>query len=369
MKHILVTGANGFIGRNLIWTLRRMPETEVIAIDTDSPASELERGLDACDSVVHLAGVNRALKDEDFEVGNVGSLLTVSDGMESRAKKSLIILSSSTQALLDNPYGRSKRRAEQLLCEYSSRTGAPIRVFRLPGVFGKWCRPNYNSVIATFCYNIARGLPIQISDPEKRIEIVHVDDVISAFVSHMGTGIEGASFLTVSPSFEVELGRLADIFAEFHDSRKTLRAFDTSDPLLKRLYGTYLSYLPVDDFSYGLKGKADSRGVLAELLRADGYGQIFVSRTKPGMVRGNHYHDLKVEKFLVLEGQGLVNLRNVATGDRAEYSVKGEALVVVDIPPGWTHSIKNTGTSEMVVLFWASEVFDAVHPDTYAAEV
>jgi len=369
VKHILVTGAYGFIGRNLALALGRDPDIETISVDIDTPKEELSRGLETCDVVFHLAGINRPSGEGEFETGNVGSLATALSGLELRQRRPLVVLSSSAQVLLDNPYGRSKRRAEELLFDYCRRTGSAACVFRLPGVFGKWCRPNYNSVVATFCHNIARDIPIQISVPSRGIEIVHVDDVVSTFLGLLAKKHEGAIFSDIAPVFKIKLGELAEKLYKFRKSREDLRVADLSDPFLRRLFGTYMSYLPPDGFAHDLEQKADVRGALAEILKANGHGQFFVSRTKPGIVRGNHYHDIKVEKFLVLEGEALIRFRSMATGDKAEYPVSGYELKAVDIPPGWTHSIQNVGNSEMIVLFWASEVFDADRPDTYPAEV
>jgi len=369
MTNILVTGANGFIGKNLVLALGRVPDTMVISTDIDTPDAELTCGLDAADVVFHLAGVNRPQNEGDFVTGNVGSLEKLLAGLELRKRRPLLVLSSSTQALLDNPYGISKRRAEKVLLEYAARTGTRTRIFRLPGVFGKWCRPNYNSVVATFCYNIARGIPIQMSDPSKEIEIVHVDDLIDTFIKVMQDQSEGPPFIEVIPSFRIALGELAEILGGFRKIRETLRLRDLSDPLSRRLFGTYVSYLPLDGFSYNVKYKLDERGVLAELLKADGHGQIFVSRTKPGVTRGNHYHNVKVEKFVVLEGDALIRFRHMSTDETAQYAVSGTQFRIIDIPPGWTHSIENLGPGEMVALFWSSEVFDSARSDTYAAEV
>jgi len=371
MKRVLVTGAAGFIGKNLVLALSRRPGIEVIGVDVDSPKATLDRALDVCEVVFHLAGVNRPEKETEFEEGNVGSLAPVLEGLERRGRRPLIVLSSSTQTLLDNPYGRSKKRAEDTLLEYAKRTGAPVRMFRLPGVFGKWCRPNYNSVVATFCYNVAHNLPVQISDRAREIEIIHVDDVVSAFIALLNEegGFQGAAFALVEPVYQVTLGALADKLLQFRTSRETLAQPNLSTRFDRRLLGTYISYLPEDEFDYELPQKEDARGILAEFLKLDGHGQIFVSRTYPGVTRGNHYHDFKVEKFVVLEGEAVIRFRHMATGETVEYPVVGREMRVVDIPPGWTHSIENVGSAEMIVLFWSSEVFDSVRPDTYAAKV
>ena len=371
MNRVLVTGAEGFIGKNLRLALGREAGTEIIGVDLGTAAAVLERGLDEAEAVIHLAGVNRPEKENEFEDGNVGSLAAVLAGLERRGRRPLVVLSSSIQALLDNPYGRSKKRAEDALLDFHRRTGAAVRIFRLPGVFGKWCRPNYNSVVATFCHNIARDLPISISDPDREIDLVHVDDVVAAFLAALkaGPGPGGASFLSVTPVFRVSLGALAGKIQAFRAVRETLAQPALDDPFDRRLFGTYVSYLPEEEFDYDLAVREDERGALAELLKLGGHGQIFVSRTRPGVTRGNHYHDSKVEKFVVLEGEAVIRFRRLTTGEIIEYPVCGREMRVVDIPPGWTHSIENVGAAEMVVLFWASEIFDPARPDTFAAKV
>jgi UDP-2-acetamido-2,6-beta-L-arabino-hexul-4-ose reductase len=371
MSCVLVTGSAGFIGKNLVLALNRKSGVEVIGVDADSPDEALDRALDSCSIVFHLAGVNRPEKESDFEAGNVGSLDRVLGILRRRDRRPLVALSSSTQALLENPYGRSKKRAEDVLLEHSKRTETPVRIFRLPGVFGKWCRPDYNSVVATFCHNVARDLPIRISDPACEIELVHIDDVVASFLNLMDEtlGVREPAFMSVDPVFRVTLGALAGKLRQFRASRETLVQPCLSDPFDRRLYGTYVSYLPKDQFGCALTAKEDPRGVLTELLKLGGHGQIFVSRTHPGITRGNHYHDLKVEKFVVLEGEAVIRFRHVSSGELVEYPVVGSEMRVVDIPPGWTHAIENVGKSEMIVLFWASEVFDPARPDTYFAEV
>lgn len=371
MTAVLVTGSAGFIGRNLRLALGREDGVEVIGVDIGTAAAVRERGLDQADAVFHLAGVNRPETETEFETGNVDSLLDVLSGLERRGRRPLVVLSSSTQAELDNPYGRSKKRAEEALEIFSQRTGAPARIFRLPGVFGKWCRPHYNSVVATFCHNIARDMPISVSDPDREIELVHVDDVVAAFRETIktGRGSGGFAFLPVAPVFRISLGALAEKIRGFRAARETLAQPPLDDPFDRRLFGTYVSYLPADEFDYDLAIREDERGALAELLKLGAHGQIFVSRTRPGFVRGNHYHDTKVEKFVVLEGEAVIRFRHMATDELIEYPVEGRQMRVVDIPPGWTHEIENVGTAEMVVLFWASEIFDPARPDTYAAKV
>jgi len=368
---ILVTGARGFLGRNLIVALRRNRDHVIYEYDLDSPPESLEAALASADVIYHLAGVNRPRDHDEFISGNVEFTAYLCDALSRLGRNPYLVFASSVQAVLDNPYGLSKRKAEEILKDFGRSTGAKVAVFRLPGVFGKWCLPNYNSVVATFCHNIANGLPIQISDQDREIEIVHVDDVIAMFLSVLirTDKVQGAAFVDVKPTFRVKLGHLAEKLQAFHSCRESLDQPSLEDPLDRRLFGTYMSYLPENSLAYDLPQKRDHRGALAELLKLDGHGQIFISRTGPGITRGNHYHDLKVEKFIVLEGEAIIRLRHMFSGATVEYPVKGHDMRVVDIPPGWTHSMENVGMGELIVLFWSSEVFDPARPDTYAAEV
>lgn len=371
---VAVTGARGFIGRNLALALRRSG-VEVIEIVRESTPAELAEAVRECRVIFHLAGVNRPSRDEEFVDGNVRGLEALLGAVDavsatSSGTRPLIVLASSSQAAQDNPYGRSKLQAEQLLEAFVGRRGSAAVIYRLPGVFGKWCRPHYNSVVATFCYNLARDLPVVINDPARVIDLVHVDDVVAAFRQHLAEEPrEGISRGLVTPVFQISLGDLASRLQALRQSRDTLLVPDTTDPLNRRLLGTYMSYLPLEDLRYPLQQRRDARGVLAELLKSPAFGQIFVSRTHPGVTRGHHYHDLKVEKFCVLEGEAIVRFRPVLGTDVTEHRVSGSDFAVVDIPPGVTHSIENVGTTEMVVLFWASEIFEPERPDTHSAEV
>jgi UDP-2-acetamido-2,6-beta-L-arabino-hexul-4-ose reductase len=371
---VLVTGANGFIGRNLVVALSRA-EVAVAATDVDSPLESIRAGVEGAAVVFHLAGVNRPETEEEFQKGNVSSLAAVLQALDEAGAgvpgfaRPTIVLSSSTQATSQNPYGRSKLAAEQALEAYVSRTGVHAVIYRLPGVFGKWCRPNYNSVVATFCHNIARDIPITISGPTSVLDLVYVDDVVAAFMSHLNGTPPGVTRGAVSPTFSISLGELAQRIRAFRDARKTLLVSDAADAFGRRLLATYVSYLPPESLSYSLAQRQDPRGTLAELLKSPTFGQMFVSRTKPGVTRGNHYHDTKVEKFCVLEGDAIIRFRHVLGTEVIEYPVKGTDLVVVDIPPGMTHSIENVGSTEMMVLFWASEILDEQHPDTHFSEV
>lgn len=405
---VLVTGAAGFVGRNLSVMLGRQNNVEITGYDLGDPQSVLDEGLKTSDVVFHLAGVNRPEKPEDYAAGNAGFTREICDTLRDLDRKPLIILSSSIQAALENPYGISKRDAENTLLEFSKETGASVVIFRMKNVFGKWCRPNYNSAVATFCHNIARGLPITVSNRDNEVNLVYIDDVCTAMMEAAGiasscqhyVAATGNAMADIVPSFKITLGELVDTITGFKETRSTLRVPAFNDPLTYRLYATYLSYLEESNFAYGLDIKTDERGSLAEFLKSPSFGQIFVSRTKPSITRGNHYHHTKTEKFMVVEGEAVVRFRKIGTKsdelrviseklqamsskfevqgsevevqsseDIIEYRVSGKEFRVVDIPPGYTHSIENVGPGELVTLFWANQVFDPQAPDTWFEEV
>jgi len=380
---VLVTGAKGFIGSNLIVHLQHREDVQIFGYDIDNSPAELDSWLDEADFVFHLAGVNRPKDEEEFFTGNAGLTSTICDHLARRSDPPPILLSSSIQAELDNPYGRSKRLAEEAVSAYAEKTAARAIIYRLTNVFGKWSRPNYNTVVATFCYNIAHDLPITISDPGHEMRLIHIDDVVRAFVSELeGSRLEGSrlgvEWRRVRPEYPVTLGQLAELIRSFRAMRDTLVTPDFSDPFVKKLYGMYLTYLDEDTFAYDLLQRCDDRGCLAEFIKSPHFGQIFVSRTKPGITRGNHFHHTKAEKFLVLEGEAVIRFRKVQgsrlEGSRLEgsrlpevieYRVSGKDFRVLDIPPGYTHNIENVGDTELITLFWASEIFDPDEPDTF----
>ena len=368
---ILVTGSEGFIGRNLTLVMRRMNGLHVLEHDVGNKPEELKESLKTCDVVIHLAGINRPKDNGEFMSGNAGSVSDVCDELHRLGRKPTLILSSSTQADLSNPYGASKKAAEDRVFRFAEEVGARVAVFRLPNVFGKWSRPNYNTVVATFCHNVARGEPLTVNDPEHEITFVYIDDVVRCFldVAGGGSGESDGRFYKVEPELKIRLGDLAVLIESFREVRERSLLPNLVDPLSRHLYSTYLSFLPPESLSYDLVKHEDQRGVLAELLKAPGAGQIFFSVTKPGVVRGNHYHDSKVEKFFVLHGDAKIRLQHLVSGEITETIVSGEDLRVVDIPPGLTHNIENIGSSDLVVLFWASELFDPDRPDTYFQEV
>jgi UDP-2-acetamido-2,6-beta-L-arabino-hexul-4-ose reductase len=368
---IVVTGAEGFIGRHLVDALSRDPRvSEIIPLGRSEFVAGLESALLRADVIYHLAGINRPKDPAEFEIGNCQLTAEVCATLTLLGRAPTVVLSSSTQAEQDTPYGRSKRRAEEVLEQWAAATGAKSVVFRIPNVFGKWCRPNYNSVTATFCFNTAHDLPLIISDPAREIDLAYVDDVIASLLAVLECRIQSPSGTRhIVRTTRVSLGALAARLETFRESRTTLLLPAFDDEFTRRLYVTYLSYLDCADFSYPLQQRTDARGTLAEFMKSTTFGQIFVSRTNPGVTRGNHYHHSKTEKFLVLEGEAIVRFRGIANADIIKYHVSGSKFTVVDIPPGYTHSIENVGTGDLVTLFWASEIFDSIRPDTISLPV
>jgi UDP-2-acetamido-2,6-beta-L-arabino-hexul-4-ose reductase len=365
MKTVLITGAAGFIGRNLVAALKRRDDVCMILSDVNTDRAVLDAGLAKADLVYHLAGVNRPEDENEFVTVNTGVTEQMLERLVELGRTPLFVISSSAQAELDNPYGRSKKAAEEAVLKFSDKTGAPVCIYRFPGIFGKWSRPNYNTVVATFCHNLARGLDITINDPNREMELVYIDDVVAAFLRHLdGVPVPAKQRYSVDRTFRVTLGELADRIRRLHAFRETLNVPDLGDDLMKCLHATYLSFLPEDGFGYSVKLKTDNRGWLFELIKSEHFGQIFVSKTLPGITRGNHYHDTKVEKFCVIQGQGVIRFRQIHSDRILEYPVDDKAIKVVDIPPGYTHSIENTGEGEMTCLFWANQIFAPERPDT-----
>jgi Nucleoside-diphosphate-sugar epimerases len=368
---VLVTGAKGFIGKNLVAELKNRGCHTVYEYDYDSRPEQLEEYTGNCEFVFHLAGVNRPEKESEFMEGNFGFTSDMLGLLKKHGNHAPVLITSSIQALQDNPYGKSKKAGEELLLRYQEDTGVPVYIYRLQNVFGKWCRPNYNSVVATFCHNIANGLPIVVNDRERAMSLVYIDDVVSTFLSAM----EGAEkpardglyyVMTVHP---VILGELAEMIQSFRDSRGTLAIPNMAEPLVKKLYSTYLSYLPDDQFSYPIKMNEDQRGSFTEFIKSPDRGQVSVNVSKPGITKGNHWHHTKNEKFLVVSGEGIIRFRKINEDKIIEYNVSGDKLEVVDIPPGYTHNISNTGASDLVTVMWANEPFDPEKPDTFFLEV
>lgn len=372
-KKVLITGADGFVGKNLQLHLAERKDVQVVCFTRTHSLAQLTEQLKEVDFVFHLAGVNRPEDPKEFSVGNTDLTRALCDALSSLAqttgKRVTVVYTSSTQAANDNPYGLSKRAAEDTLFALSnSPQQVPVHVFRLPNVFGKWCKPNYNSAVATFCHNIARGLPIQVNAPEAPLTLVYIDDVIERFLELLDgadPAVDSSGFATVAPQYTTTVGMLAQQIQSFYDSRATLLTERVGTGLVRALYSTYVSYLPVDQFAYAVTQHADPRGVFVEMLKTPDCGQFSYFTAHPGITRGGHYHHSKTEKFLVIKGQGLFKFRNMHTAETYELLTSGEKAQVVETVPGWTHDITNIGTEEMVVMLWANEIFDRTRPDTF----
>ncbi len=371
---ILITGAGGFIGKNLVATLRQQGRENLLLFEKGDTPDTLRRYAAQAAFVYHLAGINRPRDPGEFYTGNAGLTDTLLGFLEEAQNPAPVLVTSSTQAEFANDYGRSKAQAEEAVFSYSRRTGAPVYVFRLPGVFGKWCRPNYNSVVATFCYNAANGLPLTVRDPNYELPLVYIDDVVRCLIDALDGRValdrSARPHCLVSPVHTASLGRLAQVIGGFMQTRATREApFLAPGSLEKKLYSTWLSYLPPNKFSYPLPMHCDARGSFTEFLRTPERGQMSVNISKPGVVKGNHWHHSKNEKFLVVSGEAVIRFRQVDSSEVTEYRVSGRQLEVVDIPTGYTHNIENVGETDLVTLMWANEPFDPQAPDTIFLEV
>ncbi len=367
---ILVTGAKGFIGKNLIAELGNRGYKDVYKYDIDTDPSSLDKYCKEANFVFHLAGVNRPKEQDEFMKGNFGFTSTLLNTLKKHENACPVMISSSIQANLDNPYGQSKKAGEDLLFEYGRETGANILVYRFPNVFGKWCRPNYNSVVATFCHNVSHDLPITVNDPSVVMTLVYIDDVVEELVNALqGKENRNGDFCNVSVVHTITLGEIVELIHSFKMSRDARSVPDMSDSFTKKLYSAYLSYLPRGQFSYDLKMNVDNRGSFTEFIKTPDRGQVSVNVSKPGVTKGNHWHHTKNEKFLVVSGRGVIRFRKFNSDEVIEYFVSGDKMEVVDIPTGYTHNIENLGESDMVTIMWANESFDPDKPDTYYLEV
>jgi UDP-2-acetamido-2,6-beta-L-arabino-hexul-4-ose reductase len=370
MQRVLVTGAQGFIGKNFVVRLGERANTEVLSF-TRGDSSEMLTALVAqSDAIVHLAGENRPTDIANFARVNTDLTRTLCEAITTTGRLIPLILASSTQADHDNPYGQSKRAAEQVVMAFAGETGNPVVIYRLPGVFGKWCKPNYNSVVATFCHNIARDLPIQINDPAATLQLVYVDDVVYHFMRSLdGMDHHASLAMTVTPQYTITLGELSEQITAFQNCRTTLISERVGTGLIRALYATYISYLPPEQFAYDLPQYEDERGIFVEMLKTPDSGQFSFFSVHPGVTRGSHYHHTKTEKFLVLRGVARMRLRQMVTGETYEVTVSGDKPQVVDTIPGWVHDITNVGDSEALVMLWANEIFDRQRPDCIPSEV
>jgi UDP-2-acetamido-2,6-beta-L-arabino-hexul-4-ose reductase len=367
---ILVTGAKGFIGKNLIAELRNRKYVDIFEYDRDTDPSLLDEYCKEANFVFHLAGVNRPKDQSEFMEGNFGFTSDLLNSLKKHNNACPVMISSSIQAELNNPYGESKKAGEDLLISYGEETGSKVHVYRFPNVFGKWCRPNYNSAVATFCHNIAHDLPIQVNDPSVVMNLVYIDDVVSELINALeGNENNVDIFCEVPIVHTITLGEIVDLIYSFKKSRENRSVPNMSDAFTKKLYSTYLSYLPENQFSYDLKMNVDQRGSFTEFIKTSDRGQVSVNISKPGITKGNHWHHTKNEKFLVVSGKGVIRFRKIDSDEVIEYFVSGDKMEVVDIPTGYTHNIENLGDSDMVTIMWANEPFDPEKPDTYYLEV
>ena len=365
-----VTGSSGFIGKNLVEHLKRMEGVEVVTYTRDNTSDELKILVKKVDFIFHLAGTNRPKNNIEFYEGNQNFTKILVDFILHSGKKIPILISSSTQVNRDHDYGKSKLGSEAALEEYSKKTGSPVYIYRLPNVFGKWSLPNYNTVIATWCYNISHEIPIQVNDETVNIDLVYVDDVVEQFVRHLNHDANSnVVFPEIFPVYRKSLGNIRDLIMDFKRSRENLVIPPVGTGFPRALYATYLSFLPKDEFAYQLKGYSDDRGTFYEFLKTIDSGQFSVSTSAPGVTRGNHYHNTKNENFLVVKGEATIRLRQIHTQEIVEYKVSDRKIEVVEMIPGYTHDITNTGNKELILLLWANEIFDKNKPDTYFEKV
>lgn len=382
--NILVTGSNGFIAKNLIATLENIRDGKdcsfhinsdicVFECSRTTSREELETYCDNADIVFHLAGVNRPENEEEFMTGNGDFTKKIVDLLEKHQNFCPIVFSSSIQVECDNAYGKSKIFAEEIVKRYAINNDTKVYIYRLQNVFGKWCKPNYNSVVATFCYNIARDIPIEIRDAEYEMKLIYIDDVITSFLSlleEVAVESENILFKNVQNEFHITLGEMAKLLYKFRDSNSNCFLPNTAKSSFEKdLYATYLSYLPTNQFSYFPKMNMDARGSFTELFKTDSNGQVSVNISKPGITKGEHWHHTKCEKFVVVCGEGVIQFRRFREGEIIEYEVSGNKMEIVDIPPGYTHNIINTGKTDMVTIMWCNECFDPSKPDTFYLKV
>lgn len=364
---VLVTGASGFIGKNLLVYLQEEKDVEVMRYDKENTFDEIEREIDSIDMIFHLAGVNRPTDTEEFYKGNRDFTKSLIELLNEHKKEIPFIYSSSTQAELDNDYGKSKKEAEDYIRSHY-KNGI---IYRFHNVFGKWCRPNYNSVVATFCYNVSHNLPIQVNDEKKEIELLYIDDICEEFIQLVRGKKElpKKDYHYIEPRKTISLGELAELIKSFYEHTHSIYVPKTGDPFIKKLFATYISYVPLEEMVADAKQNVDERGSFTELVRTLDSGQFSVSFSKPGIVRGNHYHNTKMERFIVIKGTAKISFKKVDSDEKIEFVVDGSKIQIVTIPVGYTHNIENIGDDEMILFIWCNELFDQNHPDTYFMEV
>ena len=370
MMKILVTGSKGFIGKNLIAKLKNRNYTDILEFSRETNIALLDEYCKEADFVFHLAGVNRPKDQSEFMDVNYGFTSLLLDTLKKYQNTCPVMIASSIQAEQNNAYGISKKAGEDLLLEYSKKTGAKVLIYRLPNVFGKWSRPNYNSAVATFCNNIANDLPIKVNDPNHEMKLVYIDDVVEELLQALnGNENSVQGFCEVPVVHTTTLAEIVDLIYSFKKSREERSIPNMSHAFTKKLYSTFLSFLREHQFSYDLKMNEDQRGSFTEFIKTPDRGQVSVNISKPGVTKGNHWHHTKNEKFLVVSGHGVIRFRNIDSNEVVEYFVSGDKLRVVDIPVGYTHNIENLGDTEMVTIMWVNEIYDPEKPDTIFLEV
>lgn len=370
---VLVTGAKGFIGKNLITILKTMDNIQVLSVTSKTPHSTFENYVECCDFVIHLAGVNRAQEPNRFWEGNYRTTLELTELLSRYNKKVPVIFASTIQTSMDNEYGKSKKAAEEVLVDYAKRNKSKVYIYPLKNVFGKWSKPDYNSVVATFCHHIAHNEPIRIDNPNKVIKFIYIDDVVQSFIEKVSIKkriLEPVvDYIEVEPIYEISLQSLAELIQSFYEVKQNLYIPHEKDTFTRNLYSTYLSYIEEEELKYDLVTHKDERGSFSELLRSRDSGQVSLNISKPGAIKGDHWHQTKHEKFIVIQGQGVIQLRKIGTDKVITYTVSGDRLQVIDIPPGITHNIINTGEDDLITVIWCNECFDPENPDTYYEEV
>ncbi len=367
--NVMITGADGFIGKNLQVALAEREGMAVLPVTRDTTTAALRAAVAQADAVIHLAGVNRPQDPAEFASGNADFTAQLCELLLDSGRALPVAFASSIQAERDNPYGLSKRQAEDHLAEYSRRSGAPVALYRFANVFGKWSRPNYNSAVATFCHNIARGLPIRIDDPSAPVRLIYIDDVVQQLLCYLENPGQGVQFPDAGPVYTSTVGELAGQIEAFRDVRTSLVTERVGTGLTRALYSTYVSFLPNEAFCYPVPKHGDARGMFVEMLKTPDCGQFSFFTAHPGITRGGHYHHSKTEKFLVIKGSARYRFRHLLTDERYEVDSSGEDPLIVETIPGWAHDITNVGEDELVVMLWANEIFDRAKPDTVASKV
>lgn len=363
---VLVTGSNGFIGKNLISHLQEIENIEIVSFDIEDDFNKISENISSIDFIFHLAGINRPQSAKEFYEGNSDLTKKIVDLIKD--KNIPLLMSSSIQAIKDNDYGKSKKIAE----DYVINNLTNYYIYRLHNVFGKWCKPNYNSVIATFCYNITHNLEITVNDPSVSLELIYIDDIIEEFIQILkghNPDEKIDNYCYINPRYNVTLNYIVDKLYEFKNSMNSIYVPSTGNDFIKKLYATYVSYLELDKMAVTAVKNVDERGAFIELVRTNECGQFSVSFSKPGIVRGNHYHHTKMERFIVIKGKAKISFSSVINDDDYSFIVSDEEIKIITIPVGYTHNIENIGDGEMILAIWCNELFDKDHPDTYFKQV